>query len=247
MQAVARVSSLDTTAERPALVEGLANAPTRASSSMSADFIRPSPIDLPSLAESLRSVEERIAHQQAEYEVMSRAFDRARDSEEAAKTRAGQLETDLGSVRSLLDAEQTRTREQEKTLAERAVSFETTRNRAEEALREAERHQGESRLLKESLAARDATIEQVLHSLGERDAQLIALQQDHSKIQQSLDARGKSGAQLQADLNATKHAVQELSTELTASKESVAALAVEPCPSGHLHRVAAYQRISARI
>src|SRR5580658_11153847 len=77
--AVARTGSLDTTAERPSLVEGLANAPALASSNMSADFIRPSPIDLPSLAESLRSVEERIAHQQAEYEVLSRAFDRARD------------------------------------------------------------------------------------------------------------------------------------------------------------------------
>jgi len=227
MNAVTRISSADTTAERPSLVEGLANAPALASTNMSADFIRPSPIDLPSLAESLRSVEERIAHQQAEYEVLSRSFDRARDSEEAAKVRAGQLETDLGSVRALLEAEQARTREQEKNLSERTALFETTRNRAEEALRETERHQGESRLLKDSLTARDATIVQVLHSLGERDAQLIALQQDHAKIQQSLEVRGKSSAQLEADLNATKHAVQELSAELTTSKESVAALAAK--------------------
>jgi chromosome segregation ATPase len=226
MQALARVSSLDTTAERPALVE-VPNAPALASSNLSADFIRPSPIDLPSLAESLRSVEERIAHQQAEYETLTRAFDRARAGEEVAKSRTVQLEADLGSVRSLLEAEQTRTRDQEKTLTERAAAFEAARSRADEALRDAERHQGESRLLKESLAARDATIEQVLHSLGERDAQLIALQQDHAKIQQSLEARGKSGVQLQSDLNAARHAVQELSTELSASKESAAALAAK--------------------
>jgi chromosome segregation ATPase len=227
MNAVRRASSLDATAERPSLAEGLANAPALASTSMSADFIRPSPIDLPSLAESLRSVEERIAHQQAEYEVLSRSFERARDSEEAAKARAGQLETDLGSARAQLESEQARTREQEKQLIERAATFEVTRNRVEEALRESERQQGESRLLKDSLAARDATIVQVLHSLGERDAQLTALQQDHAKIQQSLEVRGKSSAQLEADLNATKHAVQELSSQLTASKESVAALATK--------------------
>jgi chromosome segregation ATPase len=220
-------STADTTAERPALTEGLVYAPTLASSNMSADFIRPSSIDLPSLAESLRSVEERIAHQQAEYEALSRSFERARDSEGAAKAHAGQLEADLNSIRALLDAEQLRTREQGQALIERAALIDDTQKRAEEALREAERHHGESRLLKESLAVRDANITQALHSLGERDAQLLALQQEHAKIQQSLELRGKSGAQLEADLNATKQAVQELSNELAASKESIAALSAK--------------------
>jgi chromosome segregation ATPase len=284
MHALARISSLETTAERPALSEGLINAPALASSNMSADFIRPSPVDLPSLAESLRAVEERIAHQQAEYEVLSRSFDRARDNEEAAKLRAGELDADLSSVRELLEVEQARTREQEKNLTERAAVMEAARNRADEALEKArgseevarlrasqfeadlsavrvmleseqtrsreqernleertaaaemarsraeaalletERHLSEARVLRDSLAARDATIVQVLHSLGERDAQLASLQQDHAKIQQSFDARSKSGAQLEADLNTTKLAVQELSTQLAASKESVAAL-----------------------
>jgi chromosome segregation ATPase len=227
MSAVRRSSSLEATAERPALSEGLANAPALTNTSMSADFIRPSPIDLPSLAESLRSVEERIAHQQAEYEILSRSFERVQGSEEAAKARAAQLEADLGAVRAQLESEQTRSREQEKQLVERTASFEATRTRVEEALRETERHQGESRLLRDSLAARDSTIVQVLHSLGERDAQLTALQQDHAKIQESLEIRGRSSSQLEAELNATKYAVQELSTQLTASKESVAALSTK--------------------
>jgi chromosome segregation ATPase len=225
---LAAPSSLDITAERPALSEaqGLTtNAPTLATSALTADFVRPSAIDLPSLAESLRSVEERIAHQQAEYEVLSRSFERARDSEEAAKTRVGQLETDLNSARAAIEAEQSRAREQERILAERSAAFEAARSRAEEALRESERHQGESRLLKDSLAARDATISQVLHSLGERDAQFAALQQEHAKVQQALEVRGKSSSQLEADLSATKLAVQELTAELNASKESVAELA----------------------
>jgi chromosome segregation ATPase len=226
-RAQAAMEIAEITAERPALADGIVNAPTLASSNMSADFIRPSSIDLPSLAESLRSVEERIAHQQAEYEALNRSFDRARESEQAAKAHAGQLETDLSSVKALLDAEQTRTREQEKTLAERAALLQSTQQRAEDALRDAERHQSESRLLKESLAVRDANITQALHSLGERDAQLLALQQEHAKIQQSLELRGRSSAQLEADLNATKLAVQELSAELAASRESVAALSAK--------------------
>ena len=285
--ALARISSLETTAERPALSEGFIAPPALASSNMSADFIRPSPVDLPSLAESLRAVEERIAHQQAEYEILSRSFDRARDAEEAAKLRTGQLDADLAAVRELLDTEQARTREQEKNLTERAALMEAARNRADEALEKAraaeeaaklraaqfesdlnsirvmleseqmrtreqekkleessaaaegarsraeaalletERHQSESRLLKDSLAARDATIVQVLHSLGERDAQLTSLQQDHAKIQQSFDARSKSSAQLETDLNATKLAVQELSVQLTVSRESIAALSAK--------------------
>jgi chromosome segregation ATPase len=224
MNPVARSSSLEATAERPALTEGLVNAPALASSNMSADFIRPSPVDLPSLAETLRAVEERIAHQQAEYEILSRSFDRARDNEEAAKLRAGQLEADLGSVRAVLESVQARTREQEKNIQERAAALDAARARAEEALREAERHQSESHLLKDSLAARDATIAQVLHSLGERDAQLSSLQQDHAKMQKLFETRNRACAQLDADLQSTKLAVQELSTQLKASKESVAAL-----------------------
>jgi hypothetical protein len=244
--ALAQTSSLDTTAERPALTEAqaLTNAPALATTSLTADFIRPSAIDLPSLAESLRSVEERIAHQQSEYEVLSRSFERARDAEEAAKVRAGQLEADLNSARAAIEAEQSRAREQEKILAERSAFFEAARARADEALRESERHQSESRLLKDSLAARDATISQVLHSLGERDAHLSALQQEHAKVQQALEVRGRSSSQLEADLSATRLAVQELTAQLTASKESVAELADRtrrsPHPGSRVSRNAAY-------
>ena len=42
-----------------------------------ADFVRPLGVDLPSLAESVRSVEERIARQNAEYEALTRSYERA--------------------------------------------------------------------------------------------------------------------------------------------------------------------------
>ncbi len=59
------------------------------------DFVRPSSIDLPSLAESVRTVEERIARQNAEYEALTRSYERARDAETAAVARAGAVERDL--------------------------------------------------------------------------------------------------------------------------------------------------------
>ena len=56
-------------------------------------------------------------------------------------------------------------------MAERAAAaVEAARTKAEEALRESERHQVEARTLRDSLVSREATIAQVLHSLGERDA-----------------------------------------------------------------------------
>src|ERR1700742_2931478 len=61
------------------------------------DFVRPSAIDLPSLAESVRSVEERIARQNAEYETLMRSFERTRDAEAAPTARLAALEQALVS------------------------------------------------------------------------------------------------------------------------------------------------------
>src|SRR6202030_1785443 len=132
--------------DRAAAVPGMSLAAAGAPS----EFIRHPSIDLPSLAESMRSVEERIERQNADYEALSRNYDRARDAEAAAAARA------------------------------------------EAALRESERPQTEARILRDSLAARDATIVQVLHSLGERDAQLSALQAEHARALPALEARAKN-------------------------------------------------------
>ena len=152
------------------------------------DFVRPSPIDLPSLAESVRTVEERIARQNAEYEALTRSHERARDAETAAVARAGTLERDLAAIRAALEAEQIRSSEFERSSMEKGVAIEVVRAKAEEAARESERHQAEARSFRESLATRDATIVQVLHSLSERDAQLSALQSEHAKVLPALEA-----------------------------------------------------------
>jgi chromosome segregation ATPase len=204
-----------------------AGPPAAAAVNFPTDFVRPSGVDLPSLAESVRSVEERIARQNAEYEALTRAYERLRDTEAAATARAGALAADLASARTALESEHGRSRDLERLLADRSGAMESSRSRVEEALRESERYQGESRTLRDSLAARDATIAQVLHSLGERDAQLAALQAAHAKIVPALEATSKSSTQLDADLQNARAQAEARAAELKASREALAALNVQ--------------------
>ena len=191
------------------------------------EFVRPSSIDLPSLAESVRSVEERIARQNAEYEALTRSYERARDGEAAATTRVHALERDLAALRTSFESEQIRSREMEKGLIEKGGVIDAARSRAEEAARESERYQAESRTLRDSLAARDATIMQALHSLGERDAQLSALQSEHARVLPALEARAKSGTQLEKELLTVRDELAHVSAELKSNQESVRTLTAQ--------------------
>jgi chromosome segregation ATPase len=209
--------------DRTAVLAG----PAPASAGFASDSVRPSGIDLPSLAESVRSVEERISRQSAEYDALARAYERSRDAEAASTERAGSLAADLAAARAALDSEHGRLRDLERALAERNSAIETARSRAEEALRESERYLSESRTLRDALAARDSTAAQVLHSLGERDAQLAALQAEHAKIVPVLEATSKSTTQLDADLKTARAQADVRTADLQASRQAQAALALQ--------------------
>jgi len=191
------------------------------------DFARPSGVDLPSLAESMRSVEERISRQDAEYEALTRAYERSREADSASVARANALAVDLAAARAALESEQGRSRELERAIADKAGGAEAARSRAEEALRESERYQSESRTLRDSLAARDATIAQVLHSLGERDAQLSALQAEHARVVPALEATSKSTSQMEAELQASRAQTAAIRADLQTAIQTVAALNVQ--------------------
>ena len=90
-----RTGALDRTAVLP-------GAPQAAARGVPPDFVRPPGVDLPSLAESVRSVEERIARQSAEFEALTRAYERSRDAESASGQRANALAADLVSARTAL-------------------------------------------------------------------------------------------------------------------------------------------------
>ena len=80
----------------------LTSLPLAAARNVPPDFIRTSGVDLPSLAESVRSAEERIARQNAEYEALNRAYEHSRDAELASVARANALAADLASARKAL-------------------------------------------------------------------------------------------------------------------------------------------------
>lgn len=185
---------------------------------------RPSGLDLPSLAESVRSVEERIARQNADYEALNRLYERARDAQLAAGTRADELASELGTLQSALAVEQHRVRELQAAMAEKNAVVEQARARGEEAMRESERAQTEARTLREALVSRDATIAQILHSLGERDAQLSALQREHAKVVPDLEARSQASARLDRELQEARERADALANDLKASRQSVAEL-----------------------
>jgi chromosome segregation ATPase len=188
------------------------------------EFIRAGGVDLPSLAESVRSVEDRIARQTADYEALTRAFERAKDAEEAASARAALLVQDLAASRALLEAEQNRTRELDRTVADRTGAVDAAREKVEEALREANRYQTEARALRDSLAAQETAAADALRSLREREAQLAALKAEHEKVLPELAETSKSTAQLSAELQSTRAQSNSLATELDASRATVASL-----------------------
>ena len=198
--------------------------PVLVSSSVVAEFVRPSPVDLPALAESVRTVEERITRQSAEYEALSRLYERSRDAESAAATRADTLAGALARAQSALAVEQHRLQQTEQTLADKAAAAEGAHTRLEEALRTLERHQNEARMLRDALATRDATIVQVLRSLGERDAQLSALQREHAQTVPALEARSQLSAQLELELKGVRERAESLGAELEQARARNAAL-----------------------
>jgi chromosome segregation ATPase len=199
------------------------NSPILAPSAAS-DFSRPAALDLPSLADSVRSVEERIARQSADYEALNRLYEKARDAQLAAGTHADMLASELATAQAALAVEQHRVREMERVLAETRTATDATRGRVEEALRDSERAQTEARTLRDSLGMRDATIAQVLHSLGERDAQLHALQREHAQVVPELEARSRAGVQLESELEAARVRAETLDWDLKASRQSLSEL-----------------------
>ena len=195
--------------------------PALTATSLQSDFVRPPGVDLPSLAESVRSVEERISRQHAEFEALTRAYERTRDAEAASVARANALAADLAAARTALESELSRSRELERTLADKSGAHEAARSQIEEALRKAERYQSESRTLRDSLAARDSTIVQAVHSLGERDAQLTALQAEHAKMVPALESASRSTSQLDAELQAARAQANAVASELQTGRETL--------------------------
>jgi formylglycine-generating enzyme len=116
--------------------------------------------------------------------------------------------------------DQSRRRDVDEASGEGIASNEVARTR-EEVLRESKRYQAELSVMRDTLAARNATIAQVLNSLGERDAQLAALRQQHAKIVPMLEARADAGTHLEADLRSAQARANALAAELATARAAL--------------------------
>jgi formylglycine-generating enzyme required for sulfatase activity len=163
------------------------------------------------------SYEERLANQDDDYQALSRAYEHARDAGSAATARVLALTADLTSVRAALESEQRKSREFYRALVERTATDEAARSRGEEILRESQRYQTELQASRDSLLAHEKTLAQLRHSLGEREAQLAALQQEHAALVPTLESRAQVGARQEAELQASRARISALTAELAAA------------------------------
>jgi chromosome segregation ATPase len=182
------------------------------------DLVRASGVDLPSLAESVRSVEERISRQHAEFEALTRAYERSRDAESASGQRANALAVDLAAARAALESEKGRARELDRALADRSGALEAARSRVEEALRVSERHQSESRTLRDALAARDATSK----STSQLDAELQTARAQANALASELRTSRETVAALKEQIKRGESELYAVRSELGIAKTQAA-------------------------
>jgi hypothetical protein len=155
--------------------------------------------------EAARSQKESLQHESERYQAELRALRAAlaaRDTtllqvRRSLDEREARLAADLAAVQSALRAEQAKTEEAERALSKKMALDETVND----VQRRAERYQAELRSARDALAARDTTIAQVRHSLGERESQNQALGQQRANDVAAVEARVKS---LEIELKAAR-------------------------------------------
>jgi formylglycine-generating enzyme required for sulfatase activity len=200
----------------------------------------------PSETKNANALEEQIVRQEADYLALTQAYERAMNAGSAAAARATALAVDLAAVRGAMDAEQRKYRDIDKALAESIASNEAARARSDEARRASERDQQELRAVRASLAARDATLEQLQRTVREREERLAALQSEGATraTRASMDA---APAVELADARTALELEQSKSAELrTALAENVASGAAARVRAEELLRQSEQHRVEAR-
>jgi sulfatase modifying factor 1 len=142
-------------------------------------------------------------------------------STETENESASDLAAELKMTRRALAAEQGKTQEISRALAERIGSEQAARARSEDVRRESEHYQGELRNARNLLSTRDAVIAQMRVSLDEGNAQIAALRKEHAAASTTLDSRGKNVVQLQMDLEASRTRAATLGAELAAARAAL--------------------------
>jgi formylglycine-generating enzyme required for sulfatase activity len=151
-------------------------------------------------AETLRALKEQLAQQSTEFDSLARAYERTKDVQTAASERVTALAAELAAATRALEAEQNKTREYGKALAERTASAEAHQARGEELLRKAKEYDLELREARETLAG--------------READLAALRQEHAALAREMLERHKGAPQLLAELESARSSANALAADL---------------------------------
>jgi formylglycine-generating enzyme len=132
----------------------------------------------PPNTDNVRVLQEQILRQNADYETLSRAYERTKDAQTAASERVTALAGALATATRSLEAEQNKTREYAKAVAERSASADAHQSRGEELLRKCKDYEAELHAARESL--------------GAREAEVLEIRQSHDALQADLAARDTS-------------------------------------------------------
>jgi formylglycine-generating enzyme len=155
--------------------------------------------------DNVRALQEQIVRQNADYENLSRAYERTKDAQTAASERVTALAGALATATRSLEAEQNKTREYAKAVAERSASADAHQSRGEELLRKCKDYEAELAeirqshdALKEVLATRDtsatAGTAAMAGDLADLRAQLDSAQRNLSALQKT-QAEQSAGAE----------------------------------------------------
>jgi len=181
--------------------------------------LRAAELDLSVLAQHLRSVEERVPPRAAALEALTRSFEKAREGESAAAERAAALAADLAATGAALQAEQGKLREAEQALAQSVASGEEAR---ETSLQELQQYRTELRTLRESMAERDATLDQARRALAERDTGLDQSRGVLAERDAGLNQARQALAERDAGLNQARQALAERDARLDQARQALA-------------------------
>ena len=181
--------------------------------------LRAAELDLSVLAQHLRSVEERVPPRAAALEALTRSFEKAREGESAAAERAAALAADLAATGAALQAEQGKLREAEQALAQSVASGEEAR---ETSLQELQQYRTELRTLRESMAERDATLDQARRALAERDTGLDQSRGVLAERDAGLSQARQALAERDAGLNQARQALAERDDHLDQARQALA-------------------------
>jgi formylglycine-generating enzyme required for sulfatase activity len=181
--------------------------------------LRASELDLSVLAQHLRSVEERVPPRAAALEALTRSIEKAREGESAAAERAAALAADLAATGAALQAEQDKLREVEQALAQSVASGEEAR---QISLQELQQYRSELRALHESLAERDANLDQDRRALAEREAALEQARRTLAEREAALEQARRVSAERDAALDQARRALAERDAALEHARHASA-------------------------